>query len=1208
MTPFAGAPLDTAQLEQALVAVDPAVCLVAPRILRRVIKADRRLVGLGVRVPHVKSYVIGRAALLDIAAPDELGRDPGREFPDPVVLLSRPEPDKLAALGRDEALVLYWRYLFHARVHQALDARLAERRLTTAGVRHRIQSLGATEFDAARAVLRQENFLMPPRDDTTAYVEFAALYLELRHFAPSLLPHYFPGLADWKAIDALLAEDVEAGALLAQTRPAGAPDPATVGRPNGAAPAARRPAEEAPPAGPPSDAAYRQLIVRADKARARGNVVRAAILRMEAAAAAQPKRWRAARNAARAELALLVDRLRPALGLSDDEARAWRQLLPSLLAPAARGIWPVEARLLYDLQKVCVDHERQLYAADLVEWVRSAFRRPIKRPLPEQRAVLLLKHLRGASRRLRTVRMTEDERQQLGRSFLAAIARKEAELRERFRPRIVGVLDEVELVPQNVPEHAARDKLVEELLDLVVDHGFSTMGDLRDGVARSQLKLPDLAESPAPPAGESWPRRIVRVLRRWVRLPIEVVRGDRLLRADKQLAVALDGVSRRGEVYRRLFQRVSSVAFGTPVGRFLTRYFALPFGGAYGIVVGGLHIVDIVAHYVFRIDHYHAIDVFNPLVCSWATRLTDVTEELPPPPGLSPKEAEHFHPFTDLERLLTQGLLSGALGLFLLALLHVPPFRRAVFHGVVRVYDGLRSLFLDLPHAVLHWPPLRRLLDSRAFAFVSRCLLKPALPAGLVGLLLWADGAARNLSVGLAAGVFVALVVLLNSRIGRALEEVVSDGLARAWQRLSLEIVPEVIHFVIDLFKGLLGAFDRVLYSVDEWLRFRSGSGRATFVAKALFGLVWFVVAYIVRLVVVLFVEPTFNPVKHFPTVTVTAKLILPFVRDWVPLFGAPLSFLGPLAEYALGTAVIFLIPGLAGFLVWELKENWRLYAANRPPTLRPVMVASHGETVVRLLRPGFHSGTLPKLHAKLRKAERRAARRPGYADTVRAHMMALHHLGEDVRHFFEREFLALLNASTFWRDTPLALGAVELGSNNIRAELACRALAPEPVWLAFEERSGQLLAVLTGSGWLARLTVDQRGALATALAGLYKLAGVGLVRQQIEAVLPAAVADYDMVDEGLWVSLGTDADAEAVYPLDAAGDVLVARVKAGSFPEPLPPLPAVPLLFERVELRWDWWVAAWEGDRAGQPHPPLPVPGLRLLPKAAYAPQTMSV
>src|ERR1700722_16434549 len=95
MSTPAPSPIGLAQLEQALLAADSAVCLVAPRILRRVIKADRRLVGLGLRVPHVKSYVIGREALFELATRDELGVAPGRELPETVVLLVRPEPDRL---------------------------------------------------------------------------------------------------------------------------------------------------------------------------------------------------------------------------------------------------------------------------------------------------------------------------------------------------------------------------------------------------------------------------------------------------------------------------------------------------------------------------------------------------------------------------------------------------------------------------------------------------------------------------------------------------------------------------------------------------------------------------------------------------------------------------------------------------------------------------------------------------------------------------------------------------------------------------------------------------------------------------------------------------------------------------------------------------------------------------------------------------------
>ena len=71
---------------------------------------------------------------------------------------------------------------------------------------------------------------------------------------------------------------------------------------------------------------------------------------------------------------------------------------------------------------------------------------------------------------------------------------------------------------------------------------------------------------------------------------------------------------------------------------------------------------------------------------------------------------------------------------------------------------------------------------------------------------------------------------------------------------------------------------------------------------------------------------------------------------------------------------MIAAVPGAVGFLVWELKSNWDLYASNRPATLRPVLVGHHGETMGALLRPGFHSGTVPKLYARMRRALRHGA------------------------------------------------------------------------------------------------------------------------------------------------------------------------------------------------------------------------------------------
>src|SRR5262249_35376518 len=151
-------------------------------------------------------------------------------------------------------------------------------------------------------------------------------------------------------------------------------------------------------------------MARAEACRARGNTVRAAILRQRAAHVAAPSLHETARATARSELDELARRLHKALDLNDTDADSWEKVLPALLIPAAIGLWPVEARLLYDLQKVCADHEREIYALDLVGWLLSFGRQPIKRLLPNQRLVLMVKHLGGAARRLAACRIADAER------------------------------------------------------------------------------------------------------------------------------------------------------------------------------------------------------------------------------------------------------------------------------------------------------------------------------------------------------------------------------------------------------------------------------------------------------------------------------------------------------------------------------------------------------------------------------------------------------------------------------------------------------------------------------------------------------------------------------------------------------------------------------------------------------------------------------
>src|SRR5262249_32862390 len=114
---------------------------------------------------------------------------------------------------------------------------------------------------------------------------------------------------------------------------------------------------------------FRWLIGHAEHAGKRGNVVRAALNRARAGVLVGPVLAIQARVGARNELDRLALRLQAALGFDEAEAEAWREALPPLLERAIHGFWTPEGRLLYDLQRVCLDHERQVFTVDLIRWL-----------------------------------------------------------------------------------------------------------------------------------------------------------------------------------------------------------------------------------------------------------------------------------------------------------------------------------------------------------------------------------------------------------------------------------------------------------------------------------------------------------------------------------------------------------------------------------------------------------------------------------------------------------------------------------------------------------------------------------------------------------------------------------------------------------------------------------------------------------------------
>ncbi|MBW2454419.1 MAG: hypothetical protein JRI68_07905 [Deltaproteobacteria bacterium] len=1128
--------------------------LADPRLVRRVIKQQRDASGM---VPHSRCYAVRRAELFQIIEPAELGDKLG-PLPEDVILLARPTPRELRGRSQASVVTRLWRAVFHARIHQVLERRIAAGTLSDAAVRRRIDSIGQTEFDEIRAILKHDDLVLPPYSDREVYVEFAALYYELRYFAPGLLITTFPGLSSYPQVDEVLAKDVDVQPLLEDRRPAEVDRPAATAILGGtSAPSFSAPASFALsdrlPARPVKERAHGRLLRRAAAARRRGNDVKAALLASRAASVEDEKLARAAQAEVREAVASLGDRLTAALRGSDPGARGrtqadWSALLFLLSdrAAATRTMsYAVEARLLYTLQRAAVAFERLEHTVDLATWMLSLTKRPIVRELPATREVRVARHIAAAARAVRHVRIGAADRKLLDKLLRWASERAEHNVRTALRPRLCKVLDEVELVAQSDPERLGRDKLVEELLDQILDGGFLSFSLLRDAISRNQLKLDDLK------GGR------------------ELVSGDPLLRADAQLATELDGLYERGDSYLRVLQKASSLPFGTKVGRVITLYLVLPLGGSFVIL-------DAIGHLGSSLLGWFGVGPIHPL--NWTSFLVTATA--------------------------------------LLALIHSAPFRafaRQVFEILGLV---LATAFFRLPRSLVTLPAVRRWLALPQVRLVLRRVVVPA----LVGLAVYflTPFRHRDLTLGIAValGSFATFSVVMGSRLGVWLEDFALEQLAPTWQVVSRQWAPGLFRLIARFFGALIELLQRAMARVDELIRFRAGQGPVMIVVKGAVGFVWGIFAYFVRLYVTLLVEPEFNPLKHFPVVTVAHKLMLPITLSPAVLaaFQAPLSPFGPIVAGAVAGVTIFLLPSVFGFLAWELKENYKLYRASRPDRLDPAPVGPHGETMRGLLVAGLHSGTLPKLYERLRRAAQRddeaavASRLLGRAatagrgeDGLGRFRQGIRRVEQSVSRFVERELLAPLQSANRWRFGELRVTRLDLSSNRVRVELTCDSLGSEPAELTFEEQSGVIVAGIAKAGFIHQLCADSAtGArlLENALAGLYQRAEVDLVREQIEAVLDAG-AHYDIAAEGLVVWPGRDYRTELVYRLNVRrGGTIKPKIRGIGPLQPARVIDTRQLLYRAQQVSWLAWVGAWGAADHHNAEIPRLLAGASILPR----------
>lgn len=961
----------------------------------------------------------------------------------------------LVATPDSDLLRETWRRLFHARIDEELGRAVERGELGPVKVRAVIDRLGQVPMDEARLVLREEGLVTAGADQTEELIELVARFEELRCFAPHLLAHTFPALAGGAAP---FRELVDGDALLAETRLEGAGSPVLV-------------------------------------------------VQHEAAGAGLGSEPRGLGDAHH----VWASRLR-ALGVDLDEA--WSALLSSLGQHASAGMTSLEARLVHDLRRACDDGTGELTSLDLGRALRSFFREPVRRREVVRQKVAVARHLSRALRRLPATRLSEAERRR-GLVLLEPLVRRfEDEVRREVGALILEALSQARLIPRDVPEEVAREKLAAELCDRLLDKGFIAFPDLRDQIARNRLKLDDL--------------RVQDLVR------------DPLLRLDKALAERLGAAYRPAELYRRFFHRLSSYAFANPIGRLGVRYLALPFGGAFILVKG-----------------------FDLVILSLVAMLLGL-EPVPPPAG-APAGTPHEHALQvfSLPLMLTVGVV-----LFLL--LHFEAARKAASRILSELGRGLRFLLVTLPRRFRALPWVDRLVNTRAFAIFYDHLWRPLLYALVPTLIaVLAVGDARLwLWVGLP--LTAAWSLFFATRIGRRFTEAARDWAITAWRDLRHDIVPGLIAAVLAFFAAVVERLEVLLYAVDQRLRYHRGGLPLGVGLRAVLGLIWSVLAYLVRLVINLVAEPQLNPIKHFPVVTIAHKVTIPWsIAVHQSLKDAGLS---EAAASLIGLGAFQLVvPGIAGFLVWELKENWRLYRATMTPELGPVIVGSHGEPVHRFLRPGFHSGTVPTLFKKLRKAERRAD-----SALARRHLEALHHVEVAMERFFLREVKTLLvRSGQLPEASALTVEHVTLTPSRVVLDLGCPPLGDRPLRLSFAEQSGFLMAAVVEPGFLAALgdpAAVKRIAFATAMMGLYKLAGVDLVRGHIRAALPEGAA-FDVSDRGLVVWEDGFA-TERAYPLTLDRPTLV-PVGGGE------PLRTDRIAFSRRAVKWDDWRRAWEGPAA---------------------------
>lgn len=988
------------------------VFLFHPRVVERLVRRDRGHGLSSLAIPALGHYLIDRPVFLrglEDENPDALSVIEGLNLPDLVILLPMPSAQELTADDPERLLRSYWGRRFAAEVARAWQAARTDNQDHEAfGGRGLARRVGDAAFREARELLEQDQRVVLDLEDDALCREFVGFVTYLRYFAPGTRAYFFPAIDDWSDLDRWLKDgglDLPPPRhgrrwpqLLVKSRPSGflgAPDyepelpirlpfgrrdPDLADGVNTVLPLAAKPSSRVkvrvePATHQPSPdhqpsplqtemrcqavlqqastltrklgwrawaghglttlltpllgwaasgldhrwsvapwaSAIRlrlfrhgaQVAFRAEMAGRYGMA-----LRYLSIAASQYQRMKPGEASVADSVAQRLRALRQDLveGLMNNLAVTWRLDQSSIRVlehgvqrlldePDAAPLSSRPSRLLADLEQACLEGRTEYYRLQPLAWLWS--RKSLRLGLPFQGPLKALRALNAAKTRLDQLPWSGAEVAYFSAPLQTLGELISQRLRRQLLPRLSELLDTVGFLPGDHQQRVARNLLQEELFATILRRWHLRFNDLRDAVARNELRLPDL---------------------RWRELAL----GDRLTHFDRQARIALPGVYQPGEFYLKGLQQLSAPLFGSAWGRLITRFLLLPFS----IAFIGLEALR------------------------YLLTLTPMAQEA--------------------HRLVNIWSVVGV-GAGLLVALHTDRGRRAV----VALGQGFKWLFSECLRRglwrLMRWRRVTGWLHHARARKISRYLLEPL----LIGLLLAMPlmGAADRLAPHI-AGLptfllilgFILGMFLRNSRAGRQLLDGLMTRLITFWRQVRHTLIIGLVRWMIDLFDWLMHRIEQGLHRVDEAVSHHQGEERGVMAVKAVIGPLWEAMRDFIHFYAAVLVEPQINPIKHFPVVTVSHKLMLPFLPA---LTTGMLALLEPVLPQFLSlplvTVTILLLPGLFGFLAWELRENWKLYRANHPDRVQPAHFGPEGETLYTLLRRGFHSGALPKALARLR-------------------------------------------------------------------------------------------------------------------------------------------------------------------------------------------------------------------------------------------------